>query len=192
MQIQLTTRTKVLFTGIVTFFVLSFLLWEHFHGGVASHHILDQEELPAISNWWSSLWLPVLTWVLLSRIEKRLREQSPQTNQVANLKKKNLWLFGFGIGLGILIAVSFTNEYSLFLDNVLFLILLLSLLIPIYYAEFILGFVLGMTYTFGALLPTFFILVMALVGVLIYKLIRPLIMKLIKRLRRSPAKSPNR
>tara|TARA_R110000850_G_scaffold80862_1_gene173468 strand:+ start:7415 stop:7681 length:267 start_codon:yes stop_codon:yes gene_type:complete len=88
--------------------------------------------------------------------------------------------------------VSFTNEYALILDNVLYVILLLSLLIPIHYAEFILGFVLGMTYTFGAILPTVFILVMAVAGVLIYKFIRPLIVKQSKRMGRRPVKSPNR
>ena len=82
--------------------------------------------------------------------------------------------------LGILIAVSFTNGYNLFLDNVLYVFLVLSMIFPIYYSEFILGFILGMTYTFGAILPTIFILIIAAFGFLLYKFIRLLILRVTK------------
>lgn len=192
MQIQYTAKTKVLITGIVAFFIFSILLWEHFHDGVSSHHILHQKELPAISNWWSGVLLPILAWILLSRIEKRLSKQSPQTHQPNNQNRKILGLFIIGLIFAIFIAVSFTNEYTPILDNVIYLFLLLSLIIPIYYAEFILGFILGMAYTFGAILPTVFILIMAAVGVLSYRFIRPLIIKLTKIMRNNPTKVPNR
>ncbi|TVR76334.1 MAG: hypothetical protein EA409_13650 [Saprospirales bacterium] len=80
--------------------------------------------------------------------------------------------------LAVLIAVSFVNGYQLFIDHVLYGILILSLFIPIFYSEFILGFVLGMTLTFGAILPTIFILAMAVPGLVIYRFIRPFIIRL--------------
>lgn len=186
------SNTKVLLTGIVTVFVLSLLIWEHFHGGVASHHILQQQNLPAISNWWNGLILPVLTWFLIGRMEKRIGKQSSQGQQTNKLQSQALRLFIIGLGLGVLIATSFTNGYSAFLDNVPYIILVLSLIIPIYYAEFILGFILGMTYTFGAILPTVFILLLAIIGILTYKFIRPVIMKLTMKLKSSMNKNLNR
>ncbi|WP_242927594.1 hypothetical protein [Pontibacter vulgaris] len=185
------TKMKILITGVVTVFIFGFLFWEHFHGGVASHHILQQQNLPAISNWWNGLFLPVLTWFLLSRTEKRLGKQSSEVHQPNNLHGKVIKLFVTGLVLGVLIATSFTNGYSLFLDNVPYIILVLSLIIPIYYSEFILGFILGMTYTFGAILPTVFILVLAAIGIITYRFIRPLILKLIMKFTAKPDKSPN-
>ncbi len=191
-QRQNSLNTKVLITGIVTVFILCFLSWEHFHGGVASHHILQQQNLPAISNWWSGLLLPVLTWFLIGRTEKRIGKQALPGQQTNNLQRKALIIFVTGLGLGVLIATSFTNGYSPFLDNVPYIILVLSLIIPIYYAEFILSFILGMTYTFGAILPTVFILILAIIGVLTYKFVRPVIIMLIMKLKSSMTKSLNR
>lgn len=177
------SNVKVLLSGTVTVLILCFLFWEHFHGGVASHHILQQQNLPVISNWWSGLLLPVLTWFLIGRTEKRIGNQASQGQQINKLHNKALLLFITGLGLGVLIATSFTNEYSAFLDNVPYIILVLSLIIPIFYAEFILGFILGMTYTFGAILPTVFILLLAIFGILTYRFIRPGIIMLIMKLK---------
>lgn len=98
-------------------------------------------------------------------------------------KKQTLKIFGLfllGLLFGILLAASFTNDYKPFLDNVLYIFFVLSLIVPIYYPEFILGFVPDMTYTFGAILPTAFILIIAAFGFLIYKFIRPLILRVMK------------
>lgn len=186
------TNIKVLITGIVTVLVLCFLLWEHFHDGVASHHILQQQNLPAISNWWNGLLLPTLTWFLIGRTEKRIGKQSLQGKRTNDLQSQALRLFITGLGLGILIAVSFTNGYNDFLDNVPYIILILSLIIPIYYPEFILGFILSMTFTFGAILPAVFILILAAIGFFTYRFIRPAIMMLTMKLINSLNKSPNR
>lgn len=166
----LTARISI--TIIVTILIFGLLFWGHFHGGVPAHHILNQKDLPAISNWWGGLLLPVLTWFLLGRIEKRLAKDDAVMQSAKNRNIKIVGLFVLGLIFGLGIAVSFTNDYNLFLDNVLYIILILSLLVPIYYPEFILGFILGMTYTFGAILPTAFIQITAGLGFLIYKLFR--------------------
>jgi hypothetical protein len=180
MQSKNYRMARVLVTGVVTILIFGLLLWGHFHGGVPAHHILNQKDLPEISNWWGGLLLPVLTWFLMGRIEIRLNrhDSSMQTANSQHLKVIGLFVLGLIFGLGI--AVSFTNDYHLFLDNVLYIILILSLLVPIYYPEFILGFILGMTYTFGAILPTVFILIIAALGFLIYKFIRLLIFRVTK------------
>jgi hypothetical protein len=192
MQRQILIKIKVLVVSVVTFLVFGFLLWEYFHGGVTSHHILQQKDLPSISNWWSGLLLPILTWFLLNRIEKRIVRQSSQTQQPNKSIKKIFWMFLTGLVFGVLLSTSFINEYKPFLDNVLYILIVLSLIIPIYYSEFILGFILGMTYTFGAIIPTIFILIMAIIGLFVYRFIRPIILRLTTRLGNSINESPNR
>lgn len=164
-------------TSLVTFLILGLLFWEHYHGGVTTHHILHRDDLPGISNLWGALLLPLLTWILLGKIKVRLENKISLTLQRNMEKGRILWFFLIGLTFGIVLSVSFTYDYKLFLDNVLFILLALSLLIPIYYSEFILGFVLGMTYTFGAIIPTAFILILAIIGFLLFKFIRPLFEK---------------
>jgi uncharacterized protein YacL len=172
--------TRILITGIVTILIFGLLLWEHFHGGVLTHHIMHRKDLPGISNWWGGLLIPLLTWIALSRIEKRLNKQDSLQQQAKDQYIKIIRLFLLGLTLGLLIAISFTNDYKLFLDNVLYIFLILSFIVPIFYAEFILGFVFGMVYTFGAILPTIFILILTALGFLIYRFLRPLILRGIK------------
>ena len=180
MQNKNFNMTRILIVGIVTILIFGLLLWEHFHGGVPRHHILHRKDLPEISNWWGGLLLPVLTWVLLGKIEKRLNKQDSLIQQAKDQNVKILGLFFLGLVLGILIAVSFTNDYKLLLDNILYIFLILSFVFTIYYSEFILGFILGMTYTFGVILPTIFILIIAALGFLISRFIRPLILRVTK------------
>jgi uncharacterized membrane protein (DUF485 family) len=172
--------TKIFITSIVTILILGLLCWQHFNGGVPSHHILQRKDLPEISNWWGGLLLPILTWLSLDRIERRLNKQVSTTQDTKSQYIKILRLFFFGLTFGLLIAVSFTNGYKHFLDKVPYIFLIVSFIIPIYYAEFILGFILGMTYTFGAILPTIFVLIIATLGFLIYRFIRPLITRVTK------------
>ncbi len=192
MQRQTFIKMKALIVGIVTFSIFGFLFWEHFHGGVASHHILQQQNLPSISNWWSGLLLPILTWFLLRRIEKRLNKNNSHTLQTNSSIGKVLWIFLTGLVFAVLLSISFTYEYKPFLDNVPYIIIILSFIIPLYYSEFILGFILGMTYTFGAILPTAFILIMAVIGLVAYRFIRPLILRLTTKIGNSINNSPNR
>jgi hypothetical protein len=168
---------KIISTTVITLLILGLLIWQYFHGGVPSHHILQQKDLPEISNWWGILMLPIFSWILIGRTEKRVYQQN---ELIQNKSFKIIGLFLIGLSLGIFIVFSFTNNYQLFLDNIPYIFLLLSLFITIYYAEFILGFILGMTYTFGAILPTIFILIFAIVGFLIYRFIRPIILKVKK------------
>jgi hypothetical protein len=180
MKNKSTVITRIIITGIVTILMVGLLSWQYFHGGVPSHHILQQKDLPEISNWWGGMLLPALTWILLGRIAKRLNKQDSLIQQTKNQNIKITGLFLLGLMLGILIVISFTNDYKLFLDNVPYVFLLLSLVFPVYYAEFILGFILGMAYTFGVILPTIFILILTAVGFLIYRFVRPLILRVTK------------
>ena len=185
-------KLRLIITVIISVLILGLLIWDYFHDGVPSHHILDQKNLPAISNWWSGILLPILTWILLGKIKSRIENQTKIDSQYKSAITRVLVRFSIGLVFGIILSVSFINNYKPFLDNVLYLLLILSFIVPIFFSEFILGFVLGMTYTFGAILPTAFILIMAAIGFVIYRFIRPLIMKLWKKFGNISTKSPNR
>jgi|ERR1017187_953577 hypothetical protein len=185
-------KLRLIITVIISVLILGLLIWDYFHDGVPSHHILDQKNLPAISNWWSGILLPILTWILLGKIKSRIENQTKIDSQYKSAITRVLVRFSIGLVFGIILSVSFINNYKPFLDNVLYLLLILSFIAPIFFSEFILGFVLGMTYTFGAILPTAFILIMAAIGFVIYRFIRPLIMKLAKKIGNISTKSPNR
>lgn len=45
-------RKRFLLTLVVVLCIWSLLIWQHFHGGVPSHHLLHRSDLPAVSNWW--------------------------------------------------------------------------------------------------------------------------------------------
>ena len=183
---------RLLITAGISILVIGWLLWTHFKGGVPSHHILKRKDMPGISNWWSGILLPVLAWVLLGKIKNRIEKQGMLDRQQYKSKMMRvLGLFSVGLLIGIILSVSFTNNYKPFLDNVLYLLFILSFIVPVFFPEFILGFVLGMTYTFGAILPTAFVLILAAIGFLTYKFIRPLFIKLMKVIRKNPTISPN-
>ncbi len=65
-------RAKIYFTSIISLSIWGLLAWDYFHGGVPSHHILHRKDLPEFSNWWGGILLPLLTWFLLYRIQKRI------------------------------------------------------------------------------------------------------------------------
>lgn len=169
---------RLIITFVVAILIFGLLIWNYFHGGVPSHHILDKKNLPAISNWWSGIFLPILTWILLTGIKTRIQKQPYPHEQYKSLMTNTLVRFAIGLIFGIILSVSFIYNFKPFMGNVLYLLLIISFFVPIFFSEFILGFVLGMTYIFGAILPTAFILIMAAGGFIIYRFIRPLFIKL--------------
>lgn len=164
-------RTRLYFTGIATLAIGALLTWNYFNGGVPSHHVLADESLPLISNWWGALVIPALTWFLTHHIQKRVY-RSRNLEKGKQLKQA---LFGFVAALvfGALLAAFFTLGLSDLPGYMLSGVLLAALFLPIYRAECLLGFVFGMTYTFGAVLPTLVGSILALIGAAIYLLIRP-------------------
>jgi len=81
MSEQQLSKIKLLFTGFVTITICSILIWQFYHDGVPSHHLLHRTDLPAISNWWGALLLPALSWFLIGQIQKRVAKSSDQVAQ---------------------------------------------------------------------------------------------------------------
>lgn len=165
MAIHRFDRLRVGLTAIITLAIWGLLVWRHFHAGVPAHHLLNNPELPTISDWYGGLLLPVLAWGLLSLAGRRLR-----ATDSAGLRPV---IFGLGAGLafGVAMSVTFFSGHESVTSYLFFSLLPLALFLPVYRPECLLGFVLGMSVTFGAVLPTLFGLIMALATFLIHRFI---------------------
>lgn len=172
---------RLYLTGIVTIAIGALLVWNHYNGGVPSHHLAADDSFPAISNWWGALVLPLLTWFLLYRIQKGIFSNTYGEAETRVFLPGILYGFAGGLLFGILIAVCFTSGYTDIIDYLMLGLLLLALFFPIYRAQCLLGFVLAMTYTFGAVLPTAFGAVVCLVGWVLYRFIRPVILYVVSK-----------
>lgn len=48
-------RLRIGLTGLITIAIWALLLWRHLDGGVPAHHLLDNPDLPRISDWFGGL-----------------------------------------------------------------------------------------------------------------------------------------
>ncbi|RUL75929.1 hypothetical protein [Dyella choica] len=148
------------------------LAWQHFHGGVLGHHFLNRADMPVISNGWGGLLLPLVTWVLLGRVQRRIASQDDVSKAYA--------LVGFGSALlfGVLLSVFFTLGNDLVPGAMFESLFLVALVAPIYRAEYLLGFVLGMAFTFGGVLPSIVGSVMGIITLVIHRYVRPMLWRI--------------
>lgn len=176
MHTQLFKAIRIYTTLLVVIFIWSLLLWEKFHGGVVTHHILQRSDLPGISNWWGLALLPFLSWLTFFKMQKRVYQSTEEKAQKTTFRNCIIGFLG-ALVFGIVLASAFSNGYTNFLNYQVDSLLLLFFLVPIYRSEYLLGFILGMTTAIGAVLPTAFALIVAIPSVLIYVYIRPFLIK---------------
>lgn len=162
--------------GVISLSIWALLLWDHFHGGVPSHHLLAKKELPKISNWWGAITVPLASYLLLNRIKKRIPFENGFTGQ--NSIKYIAYPFLIALIYAVTIAVSFTTgnpQISTFLFQGLFVI---AIFFPIYKAEYFLGFILGLVYAFGGVLPIMISSFLAIISYLLYNFLRPVFIRI--------------
>jgi hypothetical protein len=151
-------------------------MWDHFHGGVPSHHLLANKELPKISNWWGALSIPLISYLLLNSIKKRIRSADGQAS--IKLIKKETYSFFIAVLFAIVIAVSFTTGNTGISDLLFLGLPVIALFFPIYHPAYLLGFITGMMYTFGGVLPIVAAFIMSVICYLIYISMHPLLVKI--------------
>ncbi|MCB2377190.1 hypothetical protein LGH70_06325 [Hymenobacter sp. BT635] len=159
-------------TLLITAAIWALLAWSHYHGGVPSHHFLAREDMPAISNWWGGLLLPVLTWLLLQRIRRQAFGPNASSADAPRALRRALYGFVGALAFGVLISVLFTAGASDMAGNAMLGLFVVAFFVPIYRPECLLGFVLAMTYTFGAVLPMIIGTVLGLIGLVLHGVIR--------------------
>jgi hypothetical protein len=178
-------RLRVGLTAAVLVAELGQLAWEHLHGGIVSHHLLNSADLPAISNAWGMVLLPALTWFASGRVEKRVARHSGGEGTTSGLRSSVITGFVASLLFGILLSVAFSNGYETVASSLFLGTFVLAVLLPVYRSESLLGFVLGMTFAFGAVLPMLIGSVVAAVSAVVHLGIRPLLVRLWNR--RTPA-----
>ncbi|MBK8286822.1 MAG: hypothetical protein IPK97_19245 [Ahniella sp.] len=140
-------------------FAVAHIGFEHFNGGVKTHHFLARADLPGFSNWLGLLILPLLGIIVAVRIK------SLQDRQASGIVPSPVAAGLLGSLLyGAALAASFhfgLPEVSKWLFMGLFLC---SIVLPVYRAEYMLGFVVGMTITFGSVIPLTFAVVFATIS----------------------------
>lgn len=166
-------KFRLCFTGIVTIAIGSLLTWNYFNGGVPSHHLLADKDLPAISNAWGALLLPLLSWFLLYRIQKKAFEKNSRQTSSPQALKTELYGFLGALLFGILLSFFFASGYPDVCGYLVLALIPIAVLFPVYRAGCLLGFLLGMTVTFGAVLPTIVGTILNVAGLLLYQVIRP-------------------
>ena len=170
-------RWRVYLTALVLLVELAHLAWEHFHGGVVSHNILNRRDLPAISNAWGALLLPALAWFLSGFVQTRMASNSAGTELTKKLRTSAVIGFVSALIFGALLAGSFAYEFKTVTQYLFMSLFMIALPLPIYRAECLLGFVLGMTFTFGAVLPTAIGSIFVALSAAAHLLIYPLLMR---------------
>ena len=170
MNQQSLSRIQLYFTAAVSIVTWVLLLWQYTHEGVPSHHLLHRADLPAISNWWGALLLPLLSWFGLAYVHKNIL--------ATKLLKENE--YPISVVVGFISALFYGGLIALFfvtgkpeISGIMFQgILVLALFFPVYRVEYVLGFILSMSFAFGAVLPTGFGVLIALVSAMLYHLTR--------------------
>jgi hypothetical protein len=168
METASTHRQRLLFTATVFLAALAHLAWEHFNGGIRTHHFLGDARYPALYNGWSALILPALAWVSSRRIAKYGVRRSVAIGFAAGLL--------YGVALSIAFSVDAKDSTSV----LFFAIFAISLLLPIYRAECVLGFVFAMTFVFGPFIPLFFSAIFAAISALAHRLLYPFVGQLLR------------
>lgn len=163
---QQLSRTRLYFTALVTLIAWSMLTWQNLHDGVPAHHLLHRADLPAVSNWWGGVLLPLLSWIMLGRINRRILRQATE-DQTQYL---TFVLAGFGCALsyGAMLSFAFINGFEQVASAMFYGILFFALFWRVYREEYLLGFILSMSVTVGAVLPTIFAALIAVVAAIIH------------------------
>lgn len=150
--------------------------WEVAHGGVKSHHLLANNDLPAFSNWWGLLVLPLLGWLGAHSVTIRVRVNEGAFG-------KAMAGFSGAVLVGVALAASFAEGYESATSVIFYGALASGLVAPIYRGEYLFGFVLGMTFVFGSVLPTIVGSVVAGISAVAHFLVRPAFAMLVRKMR---------
>ncbi|MDF1697933.1 MAG: hypothetical protein P1U56_18950 [Saprospiraceae bacterium] len=150
---------------------LLFILWEHFNGGVISHHLLARKDLPSISNWWGLVTIPVLFWVGVFFIQRRNNHGIKSASTAEEDEKQSLKQFLAALIFGVIASLLWEFNQEAILQYYILFPLLLAFFRPVHLPEYIMGFVLGMAFTFGGILPILFATFLSIIGFLIHTII---------------------
>ncbi|TMN88606.1 hypothetical protein CWB72_12750 [Pseudoalteromonas phenolica] len=177
-ELRFETRSLQLLMAI-TFFVTTHLLWQHANGGIVSHHLLYSSVLPEVSNWWSMIVLPALTWFVSVNLKSRVVCSQLDKSKVINKVRAVKLAFLVMLLLAALQSISFVIYGLDVLLMCTVMLLVAGLILPIYRAECVLAYVVGNFLVFGAVTPFLIITAIALVSYLSNLVFKPILMNVL-------------
>lgn len=172
MKLQSVITNRLQATTAAFILTFAFILREYFSGGVVSHNLLAREDLPAFSNWWGLLTVPLLFWIAVTLINRRQKKsvtlKSKNKEGEATVFKRFLAALAFGI----LMSILWEFRLESVLQYLILLPILLAFFTPVHLPEYLMGFVLGMIFTFGGVLPILIGLVLLIICFIIHRVVR--------------------
>lgn len=168
------SKNKVLLTILSALIVLAHLIFEYFHGGIVTHYFMQNGNLPGISNVWGLVSFTLFVWVALLRIERRKSTDESNNSNKAVVFYRLLSAIIFGV----LVSYLFSNNSSL-LDYLMLGLFGLSVFVPLYFVEYLIGFTIGTMYMFGANIPLIGGLILLFIFLVLFKLPR-IILRIIR------------
>jgi len=175
MRIMTSLQLRLAITALCLVAEISLLMWEHFHGGIKSHHILHRADLPAFSNAWGLIVLPALAWWASTQVLKRMDSSQSKSIDFTNVPSSAIFGFTGALIAGAALAFGFNQGYETFTGYLFQTMFVLALVLPAYRAETLLGFVLGMNVVFGTVLPTAIGAVLAAFSAITHLILWPLL-----------------
>ena len=131
---------------LFTLYGWTLIAWDYFHGGVPTHYLLHDKDMPGISNWWGLILVPLISFISLVRIGRRQSRNTEESNKRVAIR------FSLAIAFSITLSILFFQSSEVG-DYLMLAVFLLSFWFPLYKIEFYLGFFIGSIYTFGAFIP---------------------------------------
>jgi len=173
---SLSLKFKTYFTTVVSILVAIYLAWDYQDGSFDKHYLLHDENLPGFSNLWGIILIPFVTWLALTVLNSFFLVKTAEKAGSVVLK------FFLAILFGIIISISFSIGNDNIPAGMMLGAIGLSLFIPLYRPEYILGFILSMIVVFGCVLPVIIASVL-LVIFLFTSGVRSLLLNTIKRVK---------
>lgn len=157
------TDTRAALAGAAAGLVLAcaHLGFELLTGGIVTHHLLADPDMPGISNAFALLTLPVLGALFGVRL-RRVTAVGGSGRVLGSLAA--------AIVYGGALAVAFEFGADAVAQKLFLALFVLAVLLPLYRIECLAGFVMGMTFTFGAILPVLFGGVVAIASAVLHTL----------------------
>lgn len=166
--------------GAIAFAILfagTYLAWQATHGGVVSHHLLDQRNLPAISNWWGLAILPLIGGLAGWSVRRRA---AANAKELAKAAAATVGALLVGVAMSLSFLIDGSGNIPLY---ILLTALVAGLILPVYRAEYVYGFFIGMSYGIGLVLPAVPAFIVVAISAFFHLLLRPAVASAIHRAR---------
>ena len=134
-------------------------------GGIASHHFLADPSMPAISNAWGLLWLPLLAVLYAPSIRRRAIGSSLRARWRPGITAGRVGGLTAGFALAAFVIVGPDIDGTWILGS----LLTLSLAFPVWRGETVLGFLTGAMVAIGTILPSIFALAFAALSFAVHR-----------------------